>query len=266
MTPIVDLHCHYVSSDPEAIDHFKWLVASGELHRVAVCALDLKLDHSPDFPYMSRFSTTNEQLATFVETLDSPKIVPLCYIDPREEDAPQQIEHWIRERGMRGVKMYPPIGWYPDELRVLPAFQAAEAMSVPVLLHMGRVAPHPQLRSKYGRPICLEDVGLACPRLKLIIGHCGCPWQWESFRIADGFANFYLDLTTSGSLDVAMLHLVAESRPVGINRIVLGTDGTGGNNLNLARATLERLRGAGFTDEQLEAIACTNGLAVLGET
>ena len=265
MLPIVDVHAHYVSSDPKSEENFRRLVDSPELHRVVACALDLKLTHSDDFPFMDMFSTTNEELAAFVGKLDSPKIVPFCHIDPRETDAAKQTEYWVRERGMRGVKMYPPSGWYPDEPRVLPTFQAAESLGVPVLLHMGRVAPHPQLRSKFARPLCLEDVGLACPDLKVIIGHFGCPWQWEAFDIAVGFPNFFFDLTTSGSLDLPLLRLVLEYEYLGLRRIVLGTDGSGGKNLERAKATLERLRTGGFTEDQLDAIAHHNGLAVLGE-
>ena len=265
MLPIVDLHGHYISSDPNALDNFKRLVDSPELCKVVVCALNLKLDHSEAFPYMSTFATTNEELSALVETLDSVKIVPFCHIDPHEEDAAKQTEYWVHERGMRGVKLYPPSGWYPDEPRVLPTFQAAETLGVPVLLHMGRVAPHPQLRSKYARPLCLEDVGLACPKLKLIIGHFGCPWQWEAARIADGFPNFYFDLTTSGSLDLTLLKQVVEYEDSGIRRIVLGTDGDGSNNLARAIATIERLRRAGFTESQLDMLTHHNGLAVLGE-
>jgi len=166
---------------------------------------------------------------------------------------------------MRGVKLYPPIGWYPDEPRVLPTFQAAEALGVPVLIHMGRVAPHPGLRSKFARPLCLEDVGLACPSLKLIIGHFGVPWQWEAFDIACGFPNFFFDLTTSGSLDTALLRHVVEYPSLGLRRIVLGTDGSGRDNLARARATLGRLRAAGFTGPELDAIAHDNALPILAE-
>jgi len=266
MLPIVDLHAHYLAADPKATGHFRRLVESPELARVVVCALDLGLDPSPAFPFMSIFRTTNEQLASLVETLRSPKLVPFAYIDPRQPDAARQAEYWVRERGLRGIKLYPPIGWYPDEPRVLPTFQAAEALGVPVLIHMGRVAPHPQLRSKFARPLCLEDVGLACPTLKLIIGHFGTPWQWEAFDIAVGFPNFFFDLTTSGSLDLALLKLVLEYPYLGLRRIVLGTDGSGSDNLARAHETLSRLRGAGFTDEQIDAIAHDNGLAALGET
>jgi predicted TIM-barrel fold metal-dependent hydrolase len=134
-----------------------------------------------------------------------------------------------------------------------------------VLLHMGRIAPHPQLRSKFGRPIRLEDVGLACPKIKLIIGHSGCPWQWESFRMCDGFRNFFLDLTTSGSLDMQMLKLVAADKSTGVRRLVLGTDGNGGDNFKRAEACIERFRQNGFTEEQLVRIARLNALEILGE-
>lgn len=61
MLPIVDIHCHYLAGQEGAIDGFRRLVESPEVHRVAVCALDLKLPYSADFPFMSVFSTTNEQ-------------------------------------------------------------------------------------------------------------------------------------------------------------------------------------------------------------
>ena len=263
MTPIIDLHCHYIASDPDAVENFKRLVESPELHRVAVCALDLKLDPSPEFPYMSKFATTNEQLADLVERVDSPKLLPFCSVDPRDADAARQVEHWVGHGGMRGVKLYPPSGWYPDEPRVLPTFQAIEALGVPVLLHMGRVAPHPQLRSKYARPICLEDVGLACPRIKLIIGHFGAPWRMEAAHVAMSFEHFYLDLTTSGSADTAMIDYVIRKDELGLRRIVLGTDGDGSNNLQRAAATLAHLRAAGLTDPQLQAMAHDNALPLL---
>jgi hypothetical protein len=264
MLPIVDVHAHYHAHLPESFDNFRRLVDSPELHRVVVCALNLKLAPSEKFHFMHNFATTNEQLAAFVEKLASPKIVPFAHIEPRDADAPKQVEYWIRERGMRGIKLYPPMGWYPNEPRVLPTFQAADALGVPVLMHMGRVAPHPGLRSIYARPILLEDVGLACPKLTLIIGHFGCPWQWEAARLADGFSNFFFDLTTSGSLDLQLIKAVAEDKSLGLRRLLLGTDAAGLDNLQRAKATLDRLRGAGFTETQLDAIAHHNGLAALG--
>ena len=41
--------------------------------------------------------------------------------------------------------------------------------------------------------------------------------------------------------------------------------GRGRSNLQTAQATLDRLASYGFTGEQIDTIACENGLAVLGE-
>ena len=265
MRKIVDLHCHYVASAPDAIAHFRRLVAQPELVRVAVNVVQFKLEYSPEFPFMSTFDTGNEELAQLVEAVDSPKLIPWCFVDPLEPEPEKQAEYWVRQRGMRGIKMYPAMGWYPNDPRALPVYQFAQEMDIPVLLHMGRCAPHPGLRSKYGRPIYLEEVGLACPRLKLIIGHFANMWRYEALNISAGFPNFVFDLTSSGAHDFEALRQVIAHPSLGLRRIVLGTDGTGETNLATASATLDRLAAAGFTEEQLEAMAWRNGLAVLGE-
>jgi len=266
MIPIVDVHCHYLSGDKEALANFKRLVASPEVCRIVVVALDLKLTYDPRLPFMSIFATTNEQLAEFIRKVDSPKLVPFCFADPREPDAPKKTEYWLKQGGMRGVKLYPPSGWYPDDPRAVEICKVAEACNVPVLMHMGRVAVHPQLRSKFARPLYLEDIGLACPNLKLIIGHFAAPWYREAAHIAMGFPNFYFDLTTSGSWDIEALRFVADGEYLGLYRIVLGTDGDGNTNLRRAAETLQRLSDGGFTPAEVETIAQKNGLAVLGES
>lgn len=265
MRKLVDLHCHYIASEPNAVEHFRRLVARPEVVRVAVNVVHLRLEYSPEFPFMSTFDSTNEQLAALIEDVGSEKLVPWCWVDPLLPDPVKQAEYWVRERGMRGIKMYPPMGWYPNDPRAMPVYQFAQQMDIPVLLHMGRCAPHPGLRSQYGRPIYLEEVGLACPRLKLIIGHFANMWRYEAMHVSAGFPNFLFDMTTSGSIDQECLRQVLAHDELGPRRIVLGTDGTGSDNVEIAQGILDRLASFGFTEEQLDAVACANGLAVLGE-
>ena len=85
-------------------------------------------------------------------------------------------------------------------------------------------------------------------------------------HIAMSFPSFMFDLTTSGSADLHLLRMATELPWLeGLRRIVLGTDGDGGNNLTLARATLGRLTAGGFRADELEAIAWRNAMALLGE-
>lgn len=265
MLPIVDLHGHYIAGDADSEQKFRRLAESSEVHRIVVCAMDLKLTYSKRFPFMSCFATSNEQLAELMAKISSPKLVPFCFVDPRQKDAAKQAEHWL-SNGMRGIKMYPPHGWYPDDERAMPVYEVAAKRNVPVLLHMGRVASHPELRSKYGRPICLEEVGLANPDLKLIIGHWANMWRWEAFHISMSFKNFFFDLTTSGSLHLPIIRETIDHRDLGLRRIVFGTDGSG-NNLDTARLTYQRLKDkGGLSQAELDAIFHHNGLAVLGES
>jgi predicted TIM-barrel fold metal-dependent hydrolase len=267
MLPLVDLHCHYCVGRKDAIDNFRRLTDSEEIYRIAVCALDTKVEYDPQFPCLSQFRTTNEQLAEMIAKIASPKLVPWCFIDPLEPDAPAKAEYWLTTGGMKGVKMYPPMGWYPNDPRAIEVFKVIAAHDVPVLLHMGRVAVHPRILSKFGRPICLEEVGLACPKIKLIIGHWANMWRWEAFHVAMSFPNFFFDLTTSGSLHIPIIHETIRHEDLGLRRILLGTDGAGENNIQRCKATLAKLRvEGGLTDRQLDAIGHYNGLAVLGET
>ena len=166
---------------------------------------------------------------------------------------------------MRGIKLYPPQGFYPSDPACLDVCRAIQELGVPVLMHMGRVLSHPGLRSKYARPIYLEELGLACPRLRLIIGHFASPWAMEACHIAMSWPQWAYDLTTSGSWDPAVLrHVCGLPWDPGIKRFVLGTDGDGANNLDIARATRERLAAWGFTEDELDLMFHHNGLRVLG--
>ena len=266
MLPIVDIHGHYHASKPEGVEHYRRLAASPEVHRVVVCALDMKLPYSADWAYMTTFGASNEQIEEFAAKVNSPKIVPFCYVDPRQKDAPRVVEHWIRQRGMRGVKLYPPQGWFPSDERCIEVCRAIQELGVPVLFHMGRVASHPALRSHFARPIYLEDIGLACPKLKLIVGHFAGPWYTEAIHIAMSFPEWTFDLTTSGHWDVEAIKTACRIPwDPGIRRIVLGTDGDGSNNLELARETRRMLEPGGFTEEEFDLMFHHNGLRVLGE-
>ncbi|MBA3708446.1 MAG: amidohydrolase family protein [Planctomycetes bacterium] len=260
---VIDINSHLFSCMPDAMAHYRALTASPELERAVVSGADLKLSPSRDFPYMSDyFRTTNREVLELCERVASAKLVPWCFIDPLEPQAVGELEAWVG-RGMRGVKMYPPRGWSPDDARALAVFRAAEALGVPVFLHMGRTAAHPQLRSAYARPLALEEVGLACPQLSLIIGHCAAPWQHEAMHIAMGFPRFLFDLSTSGWWDVASLRAIAAHEDLGIRRLVFGSNGTGADNLACAARVRAALGQAGFDEAQLEAIFCGNARRLL---
>lgn len=150
------------------------------------------------------------------------RIVPFAYIDPRKPDSCDELEKLISVKGFKGVKLYPPIGFYPDDPGLLPFFKKMEGLDVPALFHTGIVAPHPTLSSKYAQPIYLEGILHQCPRLKVIISHFGYPWYWEALGIANLNKNLYIDLTTGGQREVFFIKKAIEV--IGSERLLFGTD------------------------------------------
>src|SRR5688500_14137511 len=137
MEPIVDINCQFFESDSDAAAVLKSMAESNEFRAFVVSAIDLKLQFSPPFPLMSKFATSNEQMAQLVDKVASKKLIPFCFIDPTDEDAVKTLNYWVTKRGMKGVKMYPPRGWYVDDPRALRVFSGAQDLDVPVFLHMG---------------------------------------------------------------------------------------------------------------------------------
>lgn len=262
MIRIFDINGQYFIGQSGSREAYGRFLDQPEVAGLVLSGIDLKLSYCADFAFMSEFCTSNEQTRDLIAKLDDRRIVPFFFLDPRQANAARQVEQAIRD-GFRGVKMYPPQGWYVDEPRVLDAFRAAEQQDVPVFLHMGRTCAHPQLRSKYAMPDRLESLGLACPRLKVILGHFASPWSREACHLAMSF-RFYFDLSTSGSWYAPSIRYAVKNPNLGVERLVLGTNGNGTNNMEWARGTISRLRAYGLTEEQVQKVACDNAMKLLG--
>jgi predicted TIM-barrel fold metal-dependent hydrolase len=271
----INIHSHACLKAIDGISAIKSEVLSSEIDYYVVAALDLHL-HDGKTPEEIRelrekgnkFSAnfygfvddTNENVAHLKEAIGA-AIIPFAYLDPRQEKALQEAEYWVKERQFMGLKLYPPIGFYPDEPNLMTFFQGVESLKVPILFHMGRVLPHPKLRMKYGNPVFLEGVCVNCPDLKVIVGHFARPWTYEAYCLALGFPNVYIDLTTGGSEDRAMIKRVIAN--LGSERLVFGTDSV----LNTAekfRQMRAEFKQDGISDQDLDMIFGGSAAEILG--
>ena len=93
---------------------------------------------------------------------------------------------------MKGLKLLPPTGFYPNDKEVYPLYAKAEELGVPVLVHTGpETIP---LYSKYSQPIYLDEVCNYFPDLKIIAAHAGYCWMEELIVLASNKTNLYIDL------------------------------------------------------------------------
>lgn len=99
------------------------------------------------------------------------KLIPFATVDPRREGAADLFEKCVTDWGMRGLKLHPSAGFYPNQKEVYPLLETAQAHNLPVIIHSGSMMV--PLRSKYSQTIHLDDLGVDFPDLPIIAAHAG---------------------------------------------------------------------------------------------
>lgn len=124
-------------------------------------------------------------------------IIPFAFVELGKH-TPADVDRFAAQ-GFRGFKITNPRASYDDE-RFLPVYERMERTGMPLLAHTGilmrfRQTPESAANSNWMRPICLDAVLRACPKLNIIGAHLGVPWHEEASTMARLHPNYYVDLT-----------------------------------------------------------------------
>lgn len=122
------------------------------------------------------------------------RLIPFFGIDPRRPNGLQMFETAVKEWKMRGLKLYPPAGFFPQDEVCHPYYQKCVEYGIPVLFHTGGAVSAP-LKSRCSLPIYIDDVAADFPDLSIIMAHAGGFWWEETGWIAMFKPNVYLDLS-----------------------------------------------------------------------
>lgn len=209
------------------------------------------------------------------------RFVAFAGIDPQREDAVELFEWAVNELGMRGLKLYPPTGFFPYDRRVYPLYERCEAWGLPILSHTGGPGIA-LLPARYANPVFLQDVQADFPNLKLWIGHAGHRIYWqEAAAVAAVGLNTYLELSTWQTIAtdeeefyVRWLGTVRDR--VGAHRLVWGSDHIAGTRVRGKQKLVDwvswfrelpergRRYGVTFTEDEVAAILGANAARCLG--
>ena len=139
---------------------------------------------------------TNEDVARMAK-LHPDRFIPFCSVDPSQgRIAVDKLEFAVNEQGARGVKLVPPMqGFRFDDPRHEPLWQKAVELDTIVWTHAAHQSSTPGTAAVLGQPILVEPVALKFPDLRLVLGHCGFPWVWESWSMAARHPNVYVDVS-----------------------------------------------------------------------
>lgn len=187
-----------------------------------------------DFGMAKRIGEANYSIAEVnkkyaeIAQRNSNRIIAFAGFDPRREMVVKLLETAVKEWGMKGLKLLPAAGFYPNDEKCYKLYAKAEELRIPVIVHTGpEIIP---LYSKYCYPIYLDEVANDFPKLKLIIAHAGFCWWLEAMHIAATKPNIYLDL--AGWQPRTLRHPVTEFYEplrimidtIGSSRVLFGSD------------------------------------------
>jgi predicted TIM-barrel fold metal-dependent hydrolase len=200
----------------------------GDAYLMCVFALDL----GSLFPMEISIKELNNWVVEQAEQDPRGRIIPFACIDPGRDIALEEARRCIRELGVKGFKLYPPTGFYPNDQKILPFYeevlklQQETKRTIPVLIHQGFSFSG----SKFAQPIYLEEIAFQFkPDLKIIIAHAGIPWVDVAVSIAALHHNVYLDIALYGDLygfwpEMHMQFFGRAKRAGILNRVLFGSD------------------------------------------
>ena len=126
--------------------------------------------------YTSRWMS-NGEMAKVVETnpdrfMYQPNISPIKFRGVK--NTIWELEYWVKEKGAKIFKFYPPEDTYINDPDLWPFYEKAEELGIVLDIHTGFCWVPPG-KSKYALPVQLDDVARDFPDLKIIAFHMGYP-------------------------------------------------------------------------------------------
>lgn len=130
-------------------------------------------------------------------------IIPFVPVDPRRSNLLDFVKKYVEMHNFKGIKIYPRLGFYPNDDRLYPIYDYAQKVNIPVLSHCSRggvhtrkitqdMLNHPQrgrlkkLKAKhfshyFTEPRNYESILSDFPDLRLCLAHFGGNAEWDKY-------------------------------------------------------------------------------------
>lgn len=199
-----------------AIPHFTDGTVDGLLNSMKTAGIDLSL--------VSRITTRPEQVSSvnrWLSGLMRENILPMATIHPDMAHGPSYLKR-LKDKGFIGIKLHPDYqGFYADDPRMYPYYEASQDLQLPVLFHAGLDRGlSPPFRAM---PAQLLKVHRQFPKLIMIAAHMGGEDNYDQTEAGLLGKDIYLDTAfVLRLMDHRTLKLFFRKHP--IERFLFGTD------------------------------------------
>ncbi len=213
-------------------EHWDWLLSLMDDPKVLLEVMDsdqiwrVGLINYPSQDVMGFDDETNVFSAKYAQAAPD-RLLPFGGVNPLYTTDPEGQVEEILDLGIRCLKIHPPhqcyaANAYTQGLETLGRiYRRCEERGLPVMIHTG-TSIFPGARSKFGRPMELDDVAIDFPDLTVIMAHGGRPlWMDEAFFVLRRHKSIYLEL--SGIPPRKLLEYFPRIAEIG-DRVIWGTD------------------------------------------
>ncbi len=112
------------------------------------------------------------------------KIIPFCAVDPRRPDVVNEFKKWIKKYKLRGVKLYPNLGYLPDNPVLLKIYDICQSEKIPILAHCspGGIRAKGLTKTEaanFAKPSNYEPLLKQFKKLNFCLAHFGGAEEWE---------------------------------------------------------------------------------------
>ncbi|HRN53065.1 MAG TPA: amidohydrolase family protein [Gemmatimonadaceae bacterium] len=114
------------------------------------------------------------------------RVLPFVAVDPRRPQLLEMLRRRIEDDGFRGLKVYPNLGYAPDDPVLRPVFAYAADRNLPVMAHCSRGgvrfknASDAQVAA-WGAPDAWLPVLREFPTLRVCLAHFGGAEEWDRY-------------------------------------------------------------------------------------
>jgi len=262
MTMVVDFHVHYFPDNivEKAISRLAapnnmTPYTDGTLNGLEKSMKEAGIDFSLNLP-LATSADSVRGINKWASVHNSAPVYSLGSMHP-DTAGPENIVPWIKELGLKGVKMHPEYQKFnPLEKRLEKIWKACSENDIFVLTHAGRdinFAPPP-----LSCPSDFAELHRRFPGLTLVIAHLGSWGMWEEVEKELAGLPVYLDLAfVSGLLEGG--RLVSLIRKHGADRVLFGTDSPWRDQ----KTELESIRKLPLSEEEKDLILYKNAFRLL---
>ena len=159
------------------------------------------------------------------------RLIGFASIHPNQYRPDLKVEWAVEKLNLKGIKIYPHSGFYPNDPRLDRVYQKCVDLGIPAMIHTGIKALRTQ-QIKYNNPLYVDDVATNFPDLDVVMCHGGFPWSDEFLVVAYSNPNVWVDITALDIMERSMKRPgLAENTVrelvdlVGADRLLWGSEG-----------------------------------------